>query len=333
MAIPDFMRATLAPLDSQGEQVAPLPGLPPPAGEPPPAQAQKEPERRVVPFPMPGYYEDMPAQDYFDVEAMSQSGAKKILRSPEHYILDRKEQKEPTPNMILGTAIHAALLEPDRFPLLVIQGAENAPARPTKAQLNAAKPSPAALASIAYWKAFDEANKGKIVLDPETYARCIGARDAVRRKPRCMRLIEETSPEASLFWIDGEYQVRMKARLDLRAFGGIADLKSTGDASPDEFVRSCVKFGYHVQAANYFSGCEHVLDYTPAFFALIAVETDPPYGVGLYAMPTAAIQAGGVLMRVAMERYAEAIATGVWKGYDEAIVELKFPKWALRFDL
>jgi hypothetical protein len=87
---------------------------------------------------------------------------------------------------------------------------------------------------------------------------------------------------------------------------------------------------YHVQDAHYRSGGEHVLGETPRFFAFVVVESEEPHAVACYTLPVEAVRVGAGLMDLVLERYAEALAMGKWKGYPQTIDTLPFPRWALK---
>ena len=280
----------------------------------------------------PGIYYGMPAEQYHRVEAMSASGAKKMLRSPQHYKLMRDTPSEPTDAMQFGTAVHAGVLEPDTFAQVVICEPSDAPRRPTSAQLRAKKPSPETIDAIAFWQEFNRASIGKIVLSAEDHARALNCIAAVRAHPAAQKLLDGAAIETSVFWRDGRYGVPCKSRRDIVSHGGISDLKTCADASPEAFARSIATFLYHCQAAAYFSGHEHVCNETPRFFCLIAVESDPPHGVAVYSLPSNAILAGAHLWNIALERYAEALASGQYPGYPQTIETITLPKWATTFN-
>ena len=56
---------------------------------------------------------DLSNRDYHAHPAISKSGLDLISRSPAHYRY--RAPKEPSRAMEIGTAIHTALLEPDRY--------------------------------------------------------------------------------------------------------------------------------------------------------------------------------------------------------------------------
>jgi len=266
----------------------------------------------------PGVFATMSGAEYHATEAMSASGAKKILQSPAHYKLMRDTVSVPTEAMQFGTAVHCGLLEPQHFDARVVRG-ERFDKRTTAGKVGHA--------------AFQSLNAGKLILESEAHERALRCIDAVRAHPAASRLLDGARTELSLMWLDGRYKVPCKARLDAANHGGIVDLKTTQDASPEAFARSIATFRYDLQAAWYMSGAEHVLDATPTFFAFIVVESEPPHAVAVYAIGPASLQAGAARADVALERYAQALNTGTWHGYPDTIEVIEMPAWARKVDL
>lgn len=263
----------------------------------------------------PGLFSDMPAEQYHAIEAMSSSGAKKMLQSPLHYKLMRDTPNEPTPAMIFGTAVHAGVLEPDTFGQAVVCAPEvNKRTKDGKAE----------------WDAFAAANAGRAILSPDDHSRALRCIQAVHAHPGAQRLLRLAKCEVSLFFVDDTYKVPCKVRFDAWNHGGLVDLKTCQDASPDAFARTIASYLYHLQAAFYCKGAEQVLGEWPQFFAFIAVESEPPHGVACYTLPSNAILAGARLRAVALERYAEALASGVWRGYPDTVDTIQLPAWATR---
>lgn len=274
-------------------------------------------EVAIPPIAFDGVYYRMPETEYHRVEAMSASGAKKILRSPMHYKLMRDQPSEPTESMEFGTAVHCGVLEPDRYSSRVVLSPY------FNKRSNAGK---------AEFAAFCSEHAGKIVLaqsEHEAAAKCIAA---VRASPAARRLLRGAYTEVSLFWRDGQFDVPCKARLDAINMGGICDLKTSKDASPQEFGKSAANFQYHIQGASNLNGHEAVFGESPEFFAMIVVESEPPHAVAVYDLDRVAILAGLRLFDEAMARYREALAGNKWPGYDERITTLELPRWATRFD-
>ena len=265
---------------------------------------------------IPGIHANLAGAEYHAIEAMSSSGAKKMLQSPAHYRLMRDTQIEPTEAMRIGTAVHTLILEPNRADEVVALPEVNARTKDGRAELEA-------------WHA---ANAGKQGFASDTLARIHAAVAAVRAHPGATMLLSDGEPEVSLLWRDSQYDVQCKARDDwLRRDGGIVDLKTTRDASADGFGRTIASFMYHVQAAFYWIGHEHLFDRSPEFFAFVAVETEPPFGVATYVLQSDAIRAGMRHVEVALRRYREALDSGHWPGYAEEIQPISVPRWALTF--
>lgn len=269
--------------------------------------------------PVDGVYYGMPSADYYRVEGMSASGAKKIRRSPAHYLLARTTPSEPTPQMQFGTCVHNGALEPDSFAARVACAAPDVNRRTTIGK-----------AAIA---AFDAANHGKIILSAKDFDRARRCIDAVHEHPAARYLLEGAQIEVSLFWQDKLFEVPCKARLDAQKHGGIVDLKTCQDASPEGFARAIGAYDYHEQGWAYFSGSEHILDATPEFFAFVCVETEPPHAVAVYHLGRESLMAGARLWDEALSRYKAAIAAGKWIGYPETINTINAPRWKLRFDI
>lgn len=265
-----------------------------------------------------GVFYGMPAAEYHAREAMSASGAKKMLRSPQHYRLSRDQPSAPTETMEFGTAVHCGVLEPEHFARRVTL-IPDVNRRTTAGRAEHA----AFLAACA---------PGSILLNRDDYDRAARCIDAVLKHPAAAQLLGTARTEVSLFWRDARYDVPCKARWDIHSHGGVTDLKTTQDASPEGFARQIANLLYHVAAAHYLSGGEHVLNETPRFFAFIAVESEPPHAVACYTLPSNAILAGAHLMNRALERYRDALAAGEWQGYPQTIETLQLPRWALRFD-
>ena len=271
----------------------------------------------LAPEFIPGFFPDLPAEQYHRIEAMSASGSKKMLRSPMHYRLMRTEPSEPTEAMEFGTAVHTGVLEPDLFAGSVVEApAINRRTKDGKAE----------------YAAFQAANAGRIVLSPDEMARARRCVNAIREHPAASKLLAGPEVEQSLFWIDARFKVPCKARTDARNHGGMIDVKTAIDASPEGFARAAANLLYHVQGAHYVSAAEHVLNESPQFFAFVVVESEPPHAVACYTLPGNAILAGAHLLNRALERYADALAAGRWPGYADTINALSLPKWALRFD-
>lgn len=272
---------------------------------------------RLRPAFVEGLFPEMPSEQYFATEAMSASGAKNILRSPYHYRFFRDRPDEPTAAMQFGTAVHTGVLEPETFDSKIV-GAPELDKR-SKAGKEA-------------WLEFKESHSGFVILDADDFDRARRCIDAVRAHPGAMQLLTGAECEASAMWMDFKYRVPCKMRYDARNHGGMIDLKTTPDACDDEFHRKIANFKYHMQAAAYCSGSEHLWNTSPEFFVFIAVESMEPHGVACYELPGNGILAGAHLWNLALGRYRDCRASHKWPSYPDTIQSIALPRWALSFD-
>lgn len=256
----------------------------------------------VPPPPMkPGTY-NLSAAQYHAAEGISKSGLDRIARSPAHF---RYGKTEETDTLRLGTAVHAAVLEPILF-------------------------------AQTYACAEGRRNKKaeKIELTPMEWDICSGIADAISDHPTCRELLSWGEAEESIFWHDAETLLLCRARPDWTRYGDgirsstrLIDLKTTKDASPSGFARAVETYRYHVQAAFYLDGwraanggswCDE--------FVFIAVEKTAPFAIGLYRLPDWQIEEGRQLYRRDLAVYEDCLNRDEWPGYSEDIITLEMRK-------
>lgn len=254
--------------------------------------------------------------------------------SPLHYwykyLNPNREPGEPSPALIMGSAIHSIVLEPDLFTSEYVTVPEDAPKRATKAQINAKKPSPDAVASIEYWTAFEKENAGKIILDAEEWQTCLNIRDAVYRHPIAAGLLTGGKAEQSFYAVDSETGELIKCRTDYLHDSGamIVDLKSTEDASPDGFGKSAANFRYPVQTAWYNGVLDSAFGEHPQDWVFLAVEKKPPYAIGIYFMEPDVVARAHMAARRDFLRIVEHKRANHWPDYGATPLPLNLPGWS-----
>jgi PDDEXK-like domain of unknown function (DUF3799) len=279
-------------------------------------------EHVTAPITEPGVY-DIPEDEYHADPvpggSLSASGAKRILECPARFDHDRKIPPTPTTAMELGTAAHKLVLGVGQD--LVRVDAEN---YRTKAAKDAAKAARAA---------------GKVPLLPHEYSQAEAVAAAVLGHPVAGKLFQpgEGTPELSVFWVDEDYGIWRRARLDwlphpwTRARLIIPDLKTCESASPAAIARAVANYRYHIQAAQYVDAVKAACTTTgEPVFLLVFVETTPPYLVTVAQLDDAAMDAGRAAMAEACERFRDCNETGLWPGYtpEDDIALISLPAWA-----
>lgn len=266
--------------------------------------------------PEVGLHQDVPEAVYHSWDAAGSSHLKLVGRSLAHARYEQLHPKEQTRAQALGSAIHRAVLEPDRFEWEYCATAQCD--RRTKE-------------GKARWAAFVGKNAGKEILEGDDYATCLAMRDAVWANPHAAEILKGPGLiEASAAWIDPETGLLCKGRMDRLAEHGswswIWDVKSTEDASPSGFAKAVSKWDYHCQAAHYLDGL-NVLAPRKRRFGFIAVEKKPPYCVALYELEEEDLEMGRYDNEQRLAALKQAVESGNWPGYSTEIEPLGLPGW------
>lgn len=282
-----------------------------------------------------GMYLDMPFETYHAVQAVSASGLRLFARSPWHY--RHRVETKPTRPMLRGSLAHCALLEPDALAGRYAVVPEDAPRRPTKAQWQAAKPSPDSLRAMEWWRDFQERIGQREIVPLEDLALCREQIAAVNEVPELAALLAMGHGEVSIFWIDPQTRAYCKARIDWLQIDGktarILELKSTADESPGAFGRTAARMKYELQRAHYLDAVKHGARLRPC--------SDNPWtwGVVTSAAPVLAVaydltpelieQANDERMEL-LDRFAWCEKNDQWPAYGTGKQMLDYPAYAKR---
>jgi len=265
---------------------------------------------------VPGVYESMTEGEYHTGpgrEALSKSLLMELARSPLHCKQAMDAPREPSAAMTFGTAVHCAILEPERF-------------QKTYAPFEGDRRTK--VGKDAYQKIMDA---GQTPLSLSDWEVIQGMAEAVREHALCAELLSQGQPEVSLFWKAPIWEVMCKCRADFlnphRQV--IVDLKTTTDASPGAFGRDAARYRYHWQAYWYTTGAEAVLGPGAWRFIFLAIEKTEPFGIGLYELPPEALQVAREQIRPLVATFWNCIAQQAWSGYSDQVETLYLPKWAL----
>lgn len=259
--------------------------------------------------------ENLPNADYHASSAISKSGLDKIARSPAHYRAYREGADEETDAMIFGSAFHDYILLPQVFQTVYTVLPDDFNPR-TKAGREH-------MAHIAA--------AGQTVLKAQWLDDIKGMAAAVAAHPKAAALLGAGKSEASIFWTDPDTGIECRCRPDhIHPSGILVDLKSTTDAAPAAFAKTCANYRYHVQDAFYSEGYYRAAGHWPAGFVFIAVEKKPPYSVGVYTLDDTAKACGRELWQRELRSLKHARETNAWQStYSSDIRTLSLPVWAI----
>lgn len=276
----------------------------------------------------PGLYPDMTNEEYHASPGVSKSHLDDIAPEPGHAPLhywdkrinpDQDPPKEKEDALVLGDAIHKAILQPD----LMSQFAyvpDDAPARPTDAMRKAKNPSISSQDRVSWWGDFEAEHEGKTILPAKMHKAIQGARDAVHMHPAAKHLFRGGNAEQTFFAIDPETGALIKCRADyelLEREGMLVDLKTTEDAAPRAFKNSMRTYRYDVQDPWYTHVVHSAFDTAEIVrkFVFVAVEKVRPFALGIYWIEPADRRMGMDMARRDLATILECRRTGVWPDF------------------
>ena len=268
----------------------------------------------------PEDWEGLENAEYHRHSAVSKSHLDLVARSPLHYwarYLDpNRVEPEPTPAMLIGTALHTHVLELDQWDQRYVMAPEGIDRRTKQGK--------------AEWEAFSVAATGRTVISKADADQVMAMAHSVFRHPAAAMLLAlPGKAETTWMWTDEATGLQCKCRPDWLTDDGslIVDLKTTEDASPAGFRKSIANFRYHVQASWYLDGLERATGKRPEQFIFICVEKKPPHAVAVYAADAEMIAQGQITAARDLQQLADCKAANSWPGYSDQIETISLPPW------
>lgn len=270
------------------------------------------------------------SEAYHAGPGLSHSGAKRLMRSPFHYwaLAQQREAppKAPTPQMVNGTLVHCALLEPEQFDVRYAVIPDDLGTKASKAYKE--------------WAAVVLTN-GCEAITPQQRDAAQAQADALRTLPIVQQLMAGDHvghAESSAYWVDPDSGVHCKCRPDWASHGWgddgrgvlLLDVKTTADASPEAFAKSVVNFGYHTQDDWYCQGYGIAARLPVLGMVFVVVESEFPHAVAAYSLDADALQLARMKNRDARALYAQCATKNEWPSYPREVTELSLPRWALK---
>lgn len=230
-----------------------------------------------------------------------------------------KEERRESDALNLGSAIHCAVLEPEKFPseFLVMPKVDG-------------RTKEGKAIKADYEKISTE--KNMTILNEEQDEQIKGMVQAIRAHEIANGMLTGGEAEYSYFAKDPVTGLMLKTRPDYKNKGALIDLKTCQDASKDGFIKACINFGYHIQAAFYLDVHNLATGENLTEFFFVAVESSAPYAVATYKMGEVEINLGREQYKKALKQLAEYKKDEskiLAFGYEHKILEVNFPLWAL----
>jgi hypothetical protein len=266
-----------------------------------------------------GLHKDISEAVYRAADGVNFSRLKLFRRAAAHARHDQLHPPDQTAAMALGSATHAAILEPESFELGYCRGI---------------KVDKRTTVGKAAWAEFVVENASRAILDPDDWDSCIAMRDAAWAHPLISEILKGPGMnEVVAIWDDPETGLRCKARMDrISAWDGWTwawDVKTTRDASPRGFRAAIANYDMHCQAAHYLNGLTALAD-IPRRCGLIAIEKEAPHCPAIHEICGDDLDQGRYEVSQWMLAYKHAQSSGVWAGYPAEIHEGQLPQWRRR---
>lgn len=244
----------------------------------------------------------MTEKEYSAYPAVSRSELWKISKSPEKYKYELDNPSKPTEALIFGQALHKFVLERETFR----DEFSVAPDIDKRTKEGKAK-----------YAEFISSCQDKTVILSDMMEKITAMSDKLEHDNYVKKLLVGDH-EKPFFWTDYITGEACKCRVDCITKIGdtpvIVDIKTTANAETDIFMRSALKYGYHVQAAMYRKGVEATTG-LKCGFVFIAIEKEPPYSINIMEADELFTLYGYNTFRDLLNVYHDCKQTGNWYGY------------------
>ena len=263
-----------------------------------------------------GIFTGLTFQEYEAIDALNGSSLLNMRKSPMYYRFIKDNPKEQTEAMLLGTATHRLILEPERVGDFAVWGLnEEEKVRRGKV-----------------WEDFKERNSGKLLITAEQRDAMVGMAVTARKNVPIMKYAgAKGACEVTMVWIDPDSGRVFKGRMDKLIAKGdvIFDLKTCRDCSKYRFGAQSYSLGYHIKMALYWQGYK-ALTGKDAKLVIGAVESKAPHESAVYRITSDVLLQGLEDMDVLIRRLEECERTGLWPAAEPEELELTLPGYAFK---
>jgi hypothetical protein len=233
--------------------------------------------------------------------------------TPFHAMWRKQNRKPPTDAMILGSAVHALVLEPEVFKRTYVQ-----------AEVSRRSSKHAAVLEIYE-------DQGLIPLKADVWETAHRMADAVMSHRLAREMFSGGSAELALYARHPIWNHLEKIKVDyVLPDCTVVDLKTCQSAARNHFRSHATSMGYHVQAAMYPTLMKRRGLPVPGVgnFVFVAVESVEPHCVACYFADDEMQRDGLAAYERASEIYSQCVASGEWPAYPEEFIPLNSPGWA-----
>lgn len=224
------------------------------------------------------------------------------------------ESPEPTPAMLQGILADMYVLDPEGFHAAAVV----APPEVTRRH-----------------KAFDillTANPGKHVVTADEMQTFMGIRDGIMRNTKARHIIEaDGDVQKVITWEHKETGAPLKLKEDkILKNGLLANMKVSGDITPDSFARAVLNFAYHAQAALYLDGAWQA-EQIDGPMVWVVVSRMPPHECICYTPDAECLALGRTRNEATIKELVDRRSRNDFRGrWTDSIQTLSLPPWAVK---
>lgn len=276
----------------------------------------KLPEWGLHPRTPEGEYRLWPAANY--------SALKEFDSTPLHAYQHLIDPPPPTPAMELGTALHTAILEPERFSERYVRGAAGALNRKGPREEN---------------HRIKAENPDKQLIRDADWPKIVAMRDAVWRHRRAREVLSgDGYNEIAYLWADSATGLACKARVDrigmsLEGWPVVMDYKTFGEKGGrlSQYAVESVIYDrmYHIQAAHYLNGL-HAIGPFQRRYVLLLQEKAAPFAPRTVEIDFAALELGKRQVARWLDQLKRCQDSGEWPGWSDDFDRMGVPHWAYK---
>ncbi len=247
--------------------------------------------------------------------SMLKVAARSLPEYHQRFVTRTMPSPRPSGEMQLGTLLHAALLEPERWEKRVINWKIDGRTEAGKERKK--------------WEKLQaEVYPEKLFVTQEEEAAVLKMHAAVMAHDDASRFLRaDTKREGPIRWRDESSGLWCKAKIDLLTCNGmVGDVKTCSDIAG--FPWSAHRYAYHCQAAHYLAGAWAALD-ADGPMVFIVVASSAPFEVRTMIFGEEELQQGRRQNARLLAELAECHRTGNWASRFKGIEVLRFKHYQM----
>jgi len=255
-----------------------------------------------------GLHENISIEEYHSGSGISRSSLMLILESPFHYKNRHTVTFKDSDAKTIGSMVHGLILEPHLFDdEFALEPIVNKRTKAGRAEIDE----------------FKEDNKEKITYSESMLNQATDMTESFFNFESNKNLFKDIDAEQSIFWIHEETGLQFKCRPDgwIKSSNIIIDLKTTKSAKLRQMQRSCLDYGYLIQAAMIKEGLAS-LGVDMKQYLIAAIEKTPPYASAIYMIDEDAINYGLNQFNKAARLLSDCMLKDKWPSYEPDLLTI-----------